>query len=102
MKETNKKELDEIISKSSKLILIEFYATWCKYCNILNSELESIDNFDGFEILKVDVDKEPSIANYYQIEVYPTVIFVKDSKIVNKLFGALTKKEMLEEINKYK
>ena len=101
MKETNQKELEKIISNSSKLLVVEFFATWCRYCKILNSELEKITEFENFEILKVDVDKEPLLALYYQVEVYPTVVFIKEGKIVNKIFGSLEKKEVLEEINKY-
>jgi len=102
MKETNREDLENIINKSSKLLVVEFFATWCKYCKILNSELELITEFDNFEILKVDVDKEPLLAQTYGIEVYPTVVFIKEGKIVNKIFGALEKEEVLEEISKYK
>lgn len=101
IKELNRKEFDIKLQESTKLLVVEFGAVWCKYCNMLNVELESLEPSDKYEIVKIDVDNDPILTNEYGVNVFPTLIFIRDGKEVHKIFGALKKADLLKELEKF-
>ena len=86
---------DELIKDG--VVLVDFYATWCGPCKMLESELESIE--DKIKIVKVDIDKFQKLTQEYRIMSVPTMIFYKDGKKVNEVVGYHTSDELLEIIN---
>lgn len=80
-----------------KKILVDFYANWCGPCRMLTEVLEEISN--KIEILKVDVDKFPEIAQKYGVMSIPNLILFEDNKIVKNHVGYLNKEELLNFIN---
>ena len=80
-----------------KKILVDFYANWCGPCRMLTEVLEEINN--EIEILKVDVDKFPEIAQKYGVMSIPNLILFEDNKIVKNHVGYLNKEELLNFIN---
>lgn len=89
LKEENFKDL---ISNGSHLV--DFYAEWCGPCKMLGPILEEIDNKTN--IIKIDVDMHPEIAMEYSIMSVPTLLYIKDGKILKQTTG-FQSKEMLEE-----
>ncbi|WP_437225179.1 thioredoxin family protein [Planctomicrobium sp. SH661] len=69
---------------SSKPVLVDFTATWCGYCKQLAVVLEDIKkNYgDQITVVAVDVDKHPEVAAAYQVNGLPTLMVVKDRKVV--------------------
>ncbi len=67
--------LELVDRQDQKLIIVDFWATWCGPCLKMAPHLETIkkDWGDRIEIVKVDVDKSPHIANHLQVLAYPTV-----------------------------
>ena len=80
--------------------LVDFYATWCGPCKMLSPVLDELK--DEIDIVKIDVDQEPEIASEYGIMSIPTLLYVKDGKVVESNLGFDTKENILERINKLK
>ena len=86
---------DDLIKEGT--VLVDFSATWCGPCKMLESELESIE--DKIKIVKVDIDKFQKLTQEYRIMSVPTMIFYKDGEQVNEVVGYHTSDELLEIIN---
>jgi thioredoxin 1 len=83
----------------AKPILLDFYADWCGPCKRQGPILEELKEKMGekVEIQKIDVDQHMDIANQYGIRVVPTLIILKDGKVVQTLEG-VTSTESLESM----
>lgn len=86
------------VLESEKIVLIDFYATWCGPCKMLSPIVEEIANErDDIKVVKVDVDLEPELANMYQIYSLPTLVVIESGEEVDRSIGLISK-EMIEEI----
>lgn len=88
-------EFNELISSGS--VLVDFYATWCGPCKMLEGELESIES--DIKIVKVDIDKFQNLTLEYRIMSVPTMIIFKDGKKIEEVVGYHTSDELKEIIN---
>lgn len=86
---------DDLIKEGT--VLVDFYATWCGPCKMLEGELESIE--DKIKIVKVDIDKFQKLTMNYRIMSVPTMIFFNDGKKSEEVIGFHTSDELLEIIN---
>lgn len=79
----------EVLSKNEKYILLDFYAFWCEPCIMLNPVIEQIVNnySDTIEVYRIDVDKNPNIADEYKITNVPTLVFQKKEDILTNIVG---------------
>jgi thioredoxin 1 len=69
------------IIKSSKPVLVDFYADWCIPCKQVMPVLKKVkEDIGQVKIVKVDVDKNPFIASHFNINQIPTLIIFKDGK----------------------
>lgn len=83
-----------------RYLLVDCYATWCSPCKRLHPVLEEVNNErDNVEIVKVDIDEVDEFCDLYDIESIPTIVFYKDSKIVDKVLGVLTKEELNSKLD---
>ena len=83
LKYVDENNFENEILEGKKVILVDFFATWCGPCQILGPILEKIgDSRADFDIAKVDVDKAQKLAIKYGIEVVPTMLIFKDGKVV--------------------
>ena len=89
---------DEKIFKSSGLILIDFFADWCGQCKMLAPILEDFakEYADKVKLYKVDVEAEPSIADRLRILSVPTLMVVKDGKILTRAENGLDEDDLKE------
>lgn len=91
----------EVFSKKG-ICLVDFYATWCGPCMMESKVLEEIgQSRAGYEILKVDVDKNSRVASELEIDTIPTICIYKDGKLVEKRIGFMDKEQILNLIEKY-
>lgn len=81
---------DEVL-KSELPVLIDFWADWCGPCKMIAPILEKLaGEYSGkVKIAKVDVDANPALAQAFRIMSIPTLMFVKEGKIVGQQAGAL-------------
>lgn len=90
------------IAASGKAVIIDFYATWCGPCKRLSPMLEKFgkEYKDKIKIVKIDVDQNADIANYFGIQSIPLLHFYKDGTLVNQVEGLPEKNFLKEEIEK--
>lgn len=89
----------DVINKSKETpILVDFWAEWCGPCKQVGPVLEKLAaEYNGaFILAKVDVDKEQQLAAYFQIKSIPTMMLLKDGKIVDGFPGALSEVQIKE------
>ncbi|KAK3043888.1 hypothetical protein RJ639_000587 [Escallonia herrerae] len=84
--------LDELLANSDKPVLVDFYATWCGPCQIMAPVLNEVSTSmkDKIQVVKIDTEKYPSIADKYRIEALPTFIIFKDGEPCDRFEGALS------------
>ncbi|OAY74048.1 thioredoxin Y, chloroplastic [Ananas comosus] len=91
---------DELLEKSDKPVLVDFYATWCGPCQFMVPVLEEVSEKlkDKIQVVKIDTEKYVSIANRYRIEALPTFIIFRDGKPCDRFEGALPANQLIQRI----
>ena len=86
--------------QEDKLLVVDFFATWCGPCKKLSPTLDEVSEELGEQvnIVKVDVDESEDLAMNYGIRSVPTVLFFKTGQQVAKFVGALPKSEIVTKI----
>ena len=90
------KTYKEIIERNDEVI-IKFGAEWCGPCRMIDPIIEDLKESDAFQyqIHSVDVDDNPEISRNYAIRNIPTVIFIKNGEVSDKLVGAFTEEQFV-------
>ncbi|XP_019154526.1 PREDICTED: uncharacterized protein LOC109151071 [Ipomoea nil] len=91
---------DDILENSDKPVLVDFYATWCGPCQFMVPILNDVGNAmkDKIQVVKIDTEKYPSIADRYKIQALPTFILFKDGKPCDRFEGALSADNLIKRI----
>jgi thioredoxin 1 len=99
--EVNDGNFDEVVIKSDKPVLVDFWAEWCGPCRMIAPIIEEISNEYSGKVLvvKCDVDNSPGVAVKYGIRNIPTILFFKDGKIADKQVGAVPKNSFVTKLN---
>ena len=96
MLELNNEDFNEEIK--DKLVLVDFYATWCGPCRMMHPIIEEVAKEENIKVIKVDVDKHDELARNYGIMSIPTIIIFDKGNEIKKSIGFKTKNELLEFI----
>ena len=92
----NKLELDSL-KRGDKPILLDFYADWCGPCRMVLPLVDEIAaERSDLLVGKINVNENPDLAREFGILSIPTLIVMKDGKIVNKASGARSKEQILD------
>merc|ERR1712180_297579 len=89
-KVADKADFDEKMKAAGgKLVVVDFFATWCGPCKMIAPKLEAMDaEMDDVVFLKVDVDECDDLAKEHEISAMPTFIFFKNGEKVVRFSGA--------------
>ena len=87
--------------ESEKLVIVDFWATWCGPCRMLSPLLDEVEEemADKILVVKVNIDDAEEIAMRYRIMSIPTLIFFKGGEMVDRTVGAMPKNILLDKIN---
>ena len=91
---------DELL-QSEKLVIVDFWATWCGPCRMLSPLLDEVEAEmeDKVVVVKVNVDDADEIAMRYRIMSIPTLLFFKNGQMVDRSVGAMPKSALVDKIN---
>ncbi len=90
------------IINGDKPVLVDFFATWCGPCKVLNPTIEALGKelVGQARVLKIDVDKNEAVANEYRIQSVPTLIIFKKGEVVWRTSRVIEKEAIVQEIKK--
>jgi len=99
--EINDGNFEELVTKSGKVVMIDFWAEWCGPCRMITPIVEELSKeFEGKAIIgKVNVDENPGITTKLKIRNIPTLLFYKDGVEVDKIVGASSKPAIASKLN---
>lgn len=101
MKSINSNKQFNDLVRQEKPVLLDFYADWCGPCKVLMPTVEKLaKEFDGTaEIQKINIDKNPEIAAKFKVKSIPTLFFIKDQKIVERINGMTSETTLRKKLN---
>ena len=86
----------ELVEKSEKKVLVDFYADWCGPCRMVSPIVDEIaEERDDVLVCKVNVDDEQDLANRFGIFSIPSLLIFKNGEVVNQIAGARPKAQIL-------
>ena len=92
----NKYNFQNEVINSDNPVLLDFWAPWCGPCRMVGPILEEIaGERSDIKIGKINVDEQPELASQFRVMSIPTLIVIKDGKIVNQSMGAKPKNTIL-------
>lgn len=101
MLEVTKENFEKEVLKSEKLVLIDFWASWCVPCKVIAPTIEEIEKEfkDRVKVAKSNVDENPELATELSVLNIPTLILFKGGKEAGRMIGINSKEAILAKIN---
>lgn len=96
----NKDNFEELVVKSDKVVLLDFYADWCGPCKMVAPTVHAIaEEHSEYLVGKVNVDDDPELAQAFDIVSIPTLVVMKGGKVASTAVGVRTKDQILQMLN---
>ena len=88
---------EEVVLKSDKAVLVDFYADWCGPCKMIAPTIEEIANeHPEYLICKVNVDEALPLAIKYGVESIPNLVAIKNGEMTGRIIGMRPKEAIVE------
>lgn len=93
----------EEIIKGDKLVLVDFYATWCGPCKMMHPILEDLKKTvgDKAKIVTIDIDKNRELTEAYRVQSVPTLMIFKNGEVKFRASGVHQAAQLEAELQKY-
>lgn len=84
-------------------VLVDFHATWCGPCKMMAPELQKFaqKNNGKLRVIKIDIDKNPAVAQQFRIQGVPTLILFKEGKVLWRQSGAMSSGQISDAVSSH-
>ena len=91
---------EELVMKSDKPVIVDFWAEWCGPCRMVGPIVQEIgeDFADKAVVGKLDVDSNPDVTMKFGIRNIPTILFFKNGEVADKQVGAVPKSVLVQKL----
>ncbi len=93
-----------ILINNEKPVLVDFFATWCGPCKMMPPILQTVKKElgDKVKIVKIDVDKNQTIANKFNVRGVPTLMIFKNKEVLWRQSGVIQATELIRLLDSFK
>jgi thioredoxin 1 len=92
-----KLNFDEVVLKSEKPVLLDFWAPWCMPCKMISPVVDEIaEELPEIKVVKVNIDEQPELASAFNVMSIPTLAVMKNGKIIKTMVGVRPKASILK------
>ena len=99
--ELTNETFDSEVLEADRLVIVDFWATWCTPCRMLTPILEELaEEHPEIKVCKINVDEAQDIAERYGIMSLPILVFFENGEIMDESIGLISKEQLLSLLPK--